>query len=79
MQEKVIKERDKFERIFLKIFREAIKTEHSNKNNIKMTAYAILGAINWIPRWYSAEGKLSPTQIGEMMADYLIGKLESKG
>jgi len=79
MYEKVIKERDKFERIFLKIFREAIKTEHSNKNNIKMTAYAILGAINWIPRWYSAEGKLSPTQIGEMMADYLIGKLESKG
>ena len=76
MREKVIKERDKFERMFLKILREAIKTGPFNKDNAKMIAYAILGALNWIPRWYSATGKFSPTQIGEIMADYLIGNIE---
>ncbi len=78
MYEKVIKERDKFEKIFLKIFNDAIQELHLNKDNIKMRAYTILGAINWIPRWYSSKGKLSATQIGEMMADYFIGGLERK-
>lgn len=76
MYEKVIKERDKFERIFLRIFKDAIKELHLNNDNTKMRAYTILGAINWIPRWYSSKGKLTATQIGEMMADYLIGKVE---
>ena len=80
MREKVIKERDKFERIFLKIFKGVIKTDHFDKDNIriKMMSYAILGALNWVPRWYSAEGRLSPTQIGEIIADYLIGKMKIK-
>jgi AcrR family transcriptional regulator len=76
MYEKVIKERDKFEKIFLKILNNAIQELHLNKDNIKMRAYTILGAINWIPRWYSSKGILSATQIGEMMANYLVGRLE---
>jgi AcrR family transcriptional regulator len=78
MYEKVIKERDKFERIFMSILGDAVKESHLDKDNIKMRAYTILGAINWIPHWYSAKGKLSPTQIGEMMADFLSGRLGRK-
>jgi len=76
MYEKVIKERDKFEKLFMKIFGDAIKELHLDKDNLKVRAYTILGAINWIPRWYSSKGKLSATKIGKMMADYLIGRLE---
>ena len=76
MYEKVIKERDKFEKIFMKIFEDAIKELHLDKDNLKIRAYTILGAINWIPRWYSSKGKLSATKIGKMMADYLVGMLE---
>lgn len=76
MYEKVIKERDKFEKIFMKIFEDAIKELHLDKDNLKIRAYTILGAINWIPRWYSSKGKLSATKIGKMMADYLVGILE---
>jgi hypothetical protein len=80
MREKVIKKRDKIERVFLKILRGAMRADPFNKDdiNIKMMAYAILGAMNWVPRWYSAEGRLSPTQIGEIIADYLTGKIEKK-
>jgi AcrR family transcriptional regulator len=76
MYEKVIKERDKFEKIFMKIFEDAIKELHLDKDNLKIRAYTILGAINWIPRWYSSKGKLSATEIGKMMADYLVVMLE---
>src|SRR4030042_4986240 len=51
MYEKVIKERDKFEKIFTEIFEDAVKELHLNKGNLKIRAYTILGAINWIPRW----------------------------
>jgi AcrR family transcriptional regulator len=75
MREKVVKERDKFERNFLKVLRGATKTRHWSKDRTKMIAYTILGALHWIPRWYSATGKFSATQIGKIMADYLIGKI----
>ena len=80
MREQVIKKRDKFERAFLKILGGTIRTRRHDKDNtnIKVMAYAILGALNWVPRWYSPEGRLSPTQIGEIIADYLIGKIEKK-
>jgi AcrR family transcriptional regulator len=76
MYEKVIKKRDKFEKIFMRIFEDAIKELHLDKDDVKIRAFTILGAINWIPRWYSSKGKLSPTEIGKLMADYLIGELE---
>lgn len=80
MREKVIKKRDEFEKFFFKILKGAIENGHIRTDNmkIKIVGYAILGAMNWVPRWYSAEGSLSPTQIGEIIADYLTGKIEKK-
>ena len=28
--------------------------------NIKLVGFAILGAINWMPKWYRSNGALSP-------------------
>jgi AcrR family transcriptional regulator len=75
MRDKVIVERDKFEKTFLQMMSNGMKKEIFEKKNGKMKAYAILGALNWIPRWYSPEGKLTPEEIGEAMASYLIGGL----
>ena len=35
----------------------------------------MLGAVNWIPRWYNAEGPASSQQVADRFADYLIGGL----
>jgi AcrR family transcriptional regulator len=43
-----------------------------------LTACAILGALNWSVRWFSPEGRLTPTEIAEGFADYLIRGLLSK-
>jgi TetR/AcrR family transcriptional regulator len=76
MYERVVKERDKFEKMFMEIFEDAVKELNLNEDQLKIRAYTILGAINWIPRWYSSKRKLSATQIGEIMGNYLVGKVE---
>ena len=41
----------------------------------KLLSFAILGAVNWIPRWYNPDGPSSSQEIAECFADYLIGGL----
>ncbi|WPD19503.1 MULTISPECIES: TetR/AcrR family transcriptional regulator [Thermaerobacter] len=41
---------------------------------------AILGACNWMYRWYSADGRLSPAQIGEQFVQVILhGLLAPRG
>jgi hypothetical protein len=43
----------------------------------KLLSFAILGAVNWIPRWFNPSGPASSQEIGERFADYLIGGLRT--
>jgi AcrR family transcriptional regulator len=43
----------------------------------KLLSFAILGAVNWIPRWYSPEGPATSHEIADRFADYLIAGLRS--
>jgi hypothetical protein len=42
----------------------------------KLLSFAILGAVNWITRWFDPEGPATSTEIGRVFADYLIRGLE---
>jgi len=39
----------------------------------KVVSFAIAGAINFLPQWYSPKGPLSQKQIKKIIVDYLIG------
>lgn len=43
-----------------------------------LAARALLGSLNWSIQWFSPEGPLSATEIGEGFADYLIRGLLAK-
>jgi AcrR family transcriptional regulator len=43
----------------------------------KLMSFAMLGAVNWIPRWYSPEGPANSREIADRFADYLIAGLRS--
>jgi AcrR family transcriptional regulator len=43
--------------------------------NPKTAAFAILGAINWIARWYRPEGSLHAAELGDEFAAHLVGGL----
>ena len=40
-----------------------------------MIAFAIMGAVNWIAKWFDPAGPATSEQIGDAFADYLVGGL----
>ncbi|MFQ5551758.1 MAG: TetR/AcrR family transcriptional regulator, partial [Gemmatimonadales bacterium] len=41
----------------------------------KVAVFAILGAINWIARWYKPGGSLKAKELGDQFVDLLVGGL----
>ena len=41
--------------------------------NRRIAVLTVLGALNWTPEWLSPEGRLSPADVGALMADTLLG------
>ena len=44
------------------------------KGDPKMMEFAIMGAVNWISKWFDPSGPMTSQQIGESFADYLVGQ-----
>ena len=42
----------------------------SRRGNPKLLAFALFGAVNWIPRWYNPDGAASSQEIAELFADF---------
>jgi hypothetical protein len=43
----------------------------------RVAGFALLGAINWIPKWYRTEGELSSEAIAEQFADFFLRALHA--
>jgi hypothetical protein len=41
----------------------------------KLASFVILGAINWIPRWYDPAGGATSHEIAQLFADCLVAGL----
>lgn len=44
----------------------------------KLMSFAMLGAVNWIPRWYSPDGPAGSQVIADRFAEYLIAGLRAR-
>jgi len=75
-RDKVRAKRDKFQQMFLGIVCEGIDDGAFKPVNPELVSFAILGAVNWVARWYSPDGLYSPDKIGEVFASYLVSGLE---
>ena len=69
---KVIKKRDRFDRGVREILREGMARGHFVPGDPKLLTFAILGAVNWITRWFDPEGPATSAEIGRVFADYLV-------
>jgi AcrR family transcriptional regulator len=63
-------------------FRNAIKRGIADGSiapcDVKLTAFAILGALNWIGHWYKPGGELSPDQIADDFAIRLTADIAKR-
>ncbi len=68
----VIERRDEFDRGLRRVVEAGMQAGTFRPVDVKLMSFAILGAVNWIPRWYHPEGSSSSQEIAERFADFLI-------
>jgi AcrR family transcriptional regulator len=69
--------RDRFERGVRALIRDGMARGEFRKVDPQVAGFAILGAINWIPKWYDPEGPLSAAAIADAFSDLFIAGLEA--
>jgi TetR/AcrR family transcriptional regulator len=73
----VIARRDRFERGVRRILEDGIESGRFVAGNPKLLAFAVFGAVNWIPRWFNPGGPAGSEQIADVFAEFFIRGLTS--
>lgn len=76
-QQEIIAARDRYERGLRRMIEAGISRGEFRSVDPKVAVFAILGAINWIARWYRPEGSLHAEELGEQFAAHLVGGLRN--
>jgi len=71
----VIVRRDQFDRGVRKVLEEGMASGTFGRGDPKLLAFALLGAVNWIPRWFNPAGEATSQDIADRFADFLIAGL----
>ena len=75
---KIIAKRDQFDHGIRDIIQDGIDQGVFTPGDPKLIEFAMMGAINWIPKWFNPEGPQTSDTIGEAFTDYLVGGLLTK-
>ena len=74
-QKEMIAARDRYERELRSIIDRGVEEGEFRSVDSKIAVFAVLGAINWIARWYSPEGSVHAPELGAQFAEHLVGGL----
>lgn len=73
---RALNKRRRYQQLFVKLINEGIANgSFDARLDSKAVVFTILGAVNWVPEWYSPTGHSSPAEIGDKLADILINGL----
>ena len=75
---RVIAKRDRFDRGIRRLLQEGMDAGAIAPGDPKLLTFAILGAVNWIPRWFDPSGPATSEEIGRVFADYLVSGLQKR-
>jgi TetR/AcrR family transcriptional regulator len=73
----VVAGRDQIDRVLRDILRRGIADGSILEHDVKLTVLTIMGAINWIPTWYSPAGSWSPRDVADAVTDIFVRGLSS--
>ena len=68
----VIVRRDEFDHGVRLVIEQGMATGVFAAGDPKLLAFALFGAVNWIPRWFNPDGASSSQQIADLFADFFI-------
>ena len=72
LHRRLVRKRDAFERELRAILEDGVAAGTFVACNPKLIGFAMLGAINWIPKWFDPDGPCSGAEVAEAFADYLV-------
>jgi TetR/AcrR family transcriptional regulator len=75
---KIIAKRDQFDHGIRDIIQQGMDDGAFAPGDPKMIEFAMMGAVNWIAKWFDPAGPATSQQIGDAFADYLVGGLLKK-
>lgn len=73
------KQRDDFEKMFRETVKEGIAKGVFREVDAAIFAKAMLGAHNWVGVWYKSTGRLTGTEIADIMSDTFLTSLKAEG
>lgn len=71
-------QRDEFEGMFASVIREGIEKKYFKHVDVKFARLSLMGAMNYITNWYTADGELSSLEISEQIAECILTCLLAK-
>jgi AcrR family transcriptional regulator len=69
---RVIRKRDRFDRAIRRLVQQGMEQGLFARGDAKLLTFAMLGAVNWITRWFDPRGEAHSEEIAETFADYLV-------
>jgi TetR/AcrR family transcriptional regulator len=75
LMKRIIAKRDRFDHGLREIIQQGMDDGLFRPGDPKMIGFAIMGAVNWITKWFDPAGPMTSEEIGQRFADYLVGNL----
>jgi len=75
----VIARRDAFDKGVRRVIEDGMASGVFAHGDPKLLAFALFGAVNWIPRWYSPGGPASSQAIADLFADFFVAGFRAGG
>ena len=74
-RKKIVARRDGFQKAFVDMIEEGMADGTLQEMDPKIAVYTFMGAINWIPRWYRADGRMEGPALAEEITRLLLDGL----
>ncbi len=71
-REKIVKMRDKYEKMWQEVLDEVASEGYIEKGDTKVLRLMLLGGLNWSVQWFSPGGKYTPEELAEMMVSFIL-------
>ena len=73
-REMALIERRKYEKNFEKIIAGMKTKGHFKRLDTQITTFGLLGMLNWVPRWFRSDGRMSIKEISSMFYKLIVEK-----
>lgn len=77
-QEELLVGRDRFETALRDLVQQGMDDGSIVPCNSKLAVFALLGSVNWVPKWFSSDGPWRDYQVAEALVDILCRALATR-